>query len=46
VGQRCGVRNEQANKQRIEELYGDELPVIREAVRKANCALARDAVGS
>lgn len=45
-GNGARVRNERANKQKIEELYGDELPVIREAVRNANRAVARDAVES
>jgi len=40
------VRNEIANKQRIEEMYGDELPEIRRAVDDANRALALGAVGS
>jgi glycosyltransferase involved in cell wall biosynthesis len=34
------IRNERANKQRIAELYGRDLSLIREDVRKANCGLS------
>jgi hypothetical protein len=40
------MRNERANKQRIKELYGTELSLIRAAVREANRELARGAVES
>lgn len=39
-GNDARVRNERVNKQRIEELYGRDLPLIRDAVRKANRGLA------
>ncbi len=35
-GNEARVRNEEANKQRIEELYGADLPSIQAAVRAAN----------
>jgi hypothetical protein len=38
-GNEARVRNELANKERIVELYDDELPAIQEEVRKANEAL-------
>ena len=38
-GNQARVRNERANKQRIEKLYGEHLPAIRAAVQAANRAL-------
>lgn len=38
-GNEARERNERANKELIEELYGDSLPAIREAVRAANAQL-------
>jgi hypothetical protein len=45
-GSEARMRNERANKQRIKELYGTELSLIRAAVREANRELARGAVES
>jgi glycosyltransferase involved in cell wall biosynthesis len=39
-GMNARVRNEEANKRRLEQLYGEHLPVIQRAVRQANHALA------